>query len=295
MRISFFSTSKMIGHVRVTLAAALVMILSVVLTACSSGPSSVQAGRVVAAIANAATSAPRAQQPAPEQPELKQAEPATQPATDKSGGIRTVQSEYPWDVTVESANGRVGEQFSITLPPGGDYRTVWGTYFYTGDSSIGSAAVHAGLITFAQGGTVTVEVLDGMDYYIGSQMNGVSTSYYGGWGSSFTFIQNGRRVFAQPYNVIAWDISADLFPEDATVTVRLPPGGFSATVWGTDVYTSDSSIGTAAVHAGLITFNDGGEVTIRRVPGQKSYRGSQRNGVSTSDYGEWGGSFEFIR
>lgn len=72
-----------------------------------------------------------------------------------------------------------------------------------------------------------------------------------------------------------------------------PPGGAPATVWGTDVYTDDSSVCTAAVHAGLISLESGGTVTIEIRPGEDSYDGSERNGVTTSDYGEWGGSFIF--
>jgi hypothetical protein len=78
------------------------------------------------------------------------------------------------------------------------------------------------------------------------------------------------------------------------VTVRLPGNGSAHTVWGTDVYTDDSSIGTAAVHAGIIDFENGGIVTIEIRPGQESYEGSTRNGVTTEDYGSYAGSFVFV-
>ncbi|MFN2384414.1 MAG: LCCL domain-containing protein, partial [Gemmatimonadota bacterium] len=72
-----------------------------------------------------------------------------------------------------------------------------------------------------------------------------------------------------------------------------PPGGAGGSVWGTDVYTDDTSVCTAAVHVGLITFASGGRVTIEIRAGESSYRGSQRNGVQSSDYGSWSGSFFF--
>lgn len=74
------------------------------------------------------------------------------------------------------------------------------------------------------------------------------------------------------------------------VTLKFPPNGQVSSVWGTGVYTNDSSIGSAAVHMGLLTFEKGGEVTIEIRNGQASYEGSSRNGVSSSSYGEWGGS-----
>jgi hypothetical protein len=75
-----------------------------------------------------------------------------------------------------------------------------------------------------------------------------------------------------------------------------PAGGqISGRLWGTDFYTDDSSICTAAVHAGLISVADGGTVTIELRPGLSSYTGSTRHGVTSQNYGSWGGSFVFMR
>ena len=57
------------------------------------------------------------------------------------------------------------------------------------------------------------------------------------------------------------------------------------TVWGAEVYTDDSSVCTAAVHAGRISFARGGTVTIEMRPGQASYRGTDWNGVVSQPYG----------
>lgn len=73
--------------------------------------------------------------------------------------------------------------------------------------------------------------------------------------------------------------------------VRCPPSGRAQSVWGTDIYTNDSSICTAAVHAGVITMDVGGPVRVTAVAGLGRYPGSRRNGVMTRSYGSWGGSF----
>ena len=73
-----------------------------------------------------------------------------------------------------------------------------------------------------------------------------------------------------------------------------PAGGLLRFVWGTDVYTDDSSVCTAGVHVGVITLEEGGTVTIEVRPGQDSYEATERNGVSTLDYGPWGGSYVVI-
>ena len=51
-----------------------------------------------------------------------------------------------------------------------------------------------------------------------------------------------------------------------------PADGKPATIYGTDVYTDDSSVCTAAVHDGKITTADGGTVTIEIRPGPELVR-----------------------
>jgi hypothetical protein len=76
-------------------------------------------------------------------------------------------------------------------------------------------------------------------------------------------------------------------------TYGCPPGGTAGSVWGTDVYTHDSSICTAAVHAGRISLLGGGAVTIEMAAGAASYTASLRNGISSSPYGPWSCSYTF--
>lgn len=77
--------------------------------------------------------------------------------------------------------------------------------------------------------------------------------------------------------------------------VWCPPHGSAGSVWGTDVYTDDSSACTAAVHAGLITLDDGGVFAVSNGPGRASYAGSARNGVSTNAFERFEGSFTVRR
>ena len=78
------------------------------------------------------------------------------------------------------------------------------------------------------------------------------------------------------------------------LTYNCPAGFEFRSVWGSDIYTDDSSICTAAVHTGLIARDRGGSVTIEIRPGRESYVGSTRNGVTTLNYGGSPGSFVFI-
>ena len=64
----------------------------------------------------------------------------------------------------------------------------------------------------------------------------------------------------------------------------------SGSLWGTDVYTADSSVCRAALHAGA-TGRFGGQVTVTAEPGRRAYPGTTRNGISSSNYGPYDASF----
>lgn len=77
-----------------------------------------------------------------------------------------------------------------------------------------------------------------------------------------------------------------------TVTVSCPTscGLTAGSVWGSRIYTDDSSICRAAIHAGVMT-DQGGQLLLTIAPGQQSYTGSSQNGVTTSNWGSWSRSF----
>lgn len=70
-------------------------------------------------------------------------------------------------------------------------------------------------------------------------------------------------------------------------------GSTSGAVWGTDAYTDDSSVARAAVHAGVVGVGETKTVAITILPGQASYAASTRNGIASSSWGAWSGSYSF--
>lgn len=92
---------------------------------------------------------------------------------------------------------------------------------------------------------------------------------------------------------IAWNTSAAAFTGENGRTYKFscPADGTAGTIWGSDVYTQDSSICTAAVHAGLFTLESGGVVTIEFRPGRLTYGSTVRNGITSNTYGEYPRSF----
>jgi hypothetical protein len=75
-----------------------------------------------------------------------------------------------------------------------------------------------------------------------------------------------------------------------------PGGGQGGGVWGTDVYTLDSNIAAAAVHAGLAQPGQIAVVRLRVVQSPAQFVGSLRNGVGSNSYGHYpSGGYEFVR
>ena len=95
---------------------------------------------------------------------------------------------------------------------------------------------------------------------------------------------------------LSWSADASAYEGfiGARFAYACPANGAAGSVTGTAVYTDDSSVCTAAVKEGRITLAGGGTVTIEMRPGQASYAGSTSNGVTSSSYGAWAGSFSIV-
>lgn len=202
-----------------------------------------------------------------------------------------------WGSNVKSLRGQNGSQFAVVCPAGGSISSVWGTDTYTDDSSVCSAAAHAGMVSLSTGGSATIEIRPGATAYTGSARNGVTTSSYGSFSGSFVFVRGSAGGGATGVSMggAGWTARAAAFRARAGERFAFvcPPGGTVGNPWGTDTYTDDSSVCSAAVHVGLISAAAGGIVTIEMRPGLTSYKGSEHNGVTSRNYGSWGGSFVF--
>jgi hypothetical protein len=211
---------------------------------------------------------------------------AARPAADPPGGSG-------WSATAAAYRGQNGAHYVYTCPIYGVAASIWGTDIYTDDSSVCTAAVHAGLITLAGGGSVTIEIRPGQAAYTGSTRNRITSSSYPSWQGSFVLVGATRGDPGVGTGGSDWNADAAAFRTfvGARFAYTCPAGGTPDTVWGTDIYTDDSSVCTAAVHVGVIRTATGGTVTIEMRDGQQAYTGSTRNGVTSQSYGEWGGSF----
>lgn len=159
--------------------------------------------------------------------------------------------------------------------------TVWGDGPYTTDSDLASAAVHAGVVKDGHAAVLRVTVLPGESSYESSTSHGVTTYAWQSYPSSFRIDGAGESI-STAYHLRGESVEV--------VTVHVV-GRTTGPVWGTDDYTDDSDIATAAVHAGLVKAGEEALILLTPGAGREAYSGSERNRIRSTDYGRWGGSY----
>ncbi|MBI2391766.1 MAG: hypothetical protein HYV09_19405 [Deltaproteobacteria bacterium] len=169
---------------------------------------------------------------------------------------------------------------------------LWGSGVYTEDSSPCAAAVHAGVIKGADGGTITMKHAKGCASYVGTTKNGVTSHGWGKYDGSFYFPEKGDGKCTKSTACPGTFSSVPNLDDETEITCDCSANP-SGSVWGTHPYTQDSNICAAAVHAGVITKDEGGSVTAKASPGCSKYDGSKKNGVTSSGWGPYDSSFHF--
>ncbi len=165
--------------------------------------------------------------------------------------------------------------------------SVFGNGLYTDDSSTCRAALHAGEVT-TEGGNISFTMRKSQPHYDSTSHNGVTSYKWGTYsGNSFAFqslsdakerCPNTAYQYRGTGNVVSCECTAEAADKGA--------------VYGNGVYTDDSKICRAAVHAGEIT-PGGGHVAFAMRKGQPSYEGNKKNGVTSKSWGAFKGSFTF--
>lgn len=201
----------------------------------------------------------------------------------------------------KNVEGNQGTSWYMKCPACPDTNgSVWGTDLYTDDSALCLAAIHAGAIT-SKGGLILVTWLPGQPTYVGSARHTINTKDYGKWGRSF-FVQSvdadgkptSPAITPPPAGTIQMSClhTASTWTEQTPVRVRCPANCTTGqSLWGTDVYSADSSVCLAAVHAGLVKADAPGEVTLTPGGAVEKLVGSARNGVTSKDYGAYDTTF----
>jgi hypothetical protein len=203
---------------------------------------------------------------------------------------------------------------------------VWGTGPYTLDSDLARAAVHAGAVKEGEITLVTFTVVAPPKSFDGSTAHGVRSDSWGefpagaftvkrgGGGKAPKERPQGRNYDSGQAQIYFREILRQSTDKTDIKSLpdpgRLSPygefqgkrlkfrvtGDRSGSVWGSGPYTLDSTLAAAAVHAGLVKPGETTTVTVEIIASPASYKGTEANGVTTLDYGEWHeGAFKFVK
>lgn len=209
-----------------------------------------------------------------------------------SGFYRLTRKEFYFDV-VGSTSG-----------------SLYGTAVYTTDSTLAKAAVHSGVLKAGQAGVVKVTILPGRNNYQGSTQKQITSSAWTSYDSSYKVEAGPKAGIHRPQEFAG----EKAVPGGPTVEVLPDPGNLldfyrqsgkvfyfdvvgntGGSLYGTGVYTTDSSLATAAVHAGVLNAGQAGVVKVTILPGQKSYLGKTKNGITSSEWSDYDSSYKVER
>lgn len=190
----------------------------------------------------------------------------------------------------------VGQNLTCSCSPDQIAGTVWGTDRYTADSSVCTAARHAGRIG-AKGGNVTVFREGNCPGVAGSTRRGITTLKWGPYDTTFAFEHPAPPCLPEVVETPGEACPANMLglearPTSEALECTCAREQLTGSVWGTDLYTFDSSICLAARHAGMIPAT-GGSVTVFAAGRCATFAGSSRNGVTTSQWGAYDHTFAF--
>ncbi|HTJ33320.1 MAG TPA: Hsp70 family protein [Dactylosporangium sp.] len=164
--------------------------------------------------------------------------------------------------------------------------------------SVSGGAVGGGAAKARRGGVlvavaVAVLLVIGLGTYGVIRLTGGSPDGGSGDGAG----HGGSAVTADvEHPDVDWTSTAEAYDDkaDTTVGYNCPADGSIGTVWGSGPYTTDSSVCTAAVHAGKITLAGGGRVVIKIRPGESSYEGTTQNDIVTTSYDGYPWAFDIV-
>ena len=209
--------------------------------------------------------------------------------------MATAQPDAPGNLSSYRGQNGVSLAFKVTGKLGGG---IWGgsDNIYTDDSNLSTAVVHAGVISVGETAIVKVTILSGQESYPSITRNGVTSNKYGAYDGSY-------QITGKESGTLTSD--AQLAPSDGKLTIfrgRVGEFTFQVTgkskgrIWGgyENIYTDDSDIATAAVHAGVINVGQTGNVKVRFLGGMESYPSITRNGVTSNSYDSFAGSYQII-
>ncbi len=207
------------------------------------------------------------------------------PAKPPTGAVLTPTPSSMWALRSTGA-ADVGKVFYFELT-GSNGGSVWGSDVYTDDSSLAAAAVHAGVLKAGERDIVKVTVLPGRSEYAGVARNGVTSLSWLSYPGSFRIESLGAPAVATGA-ILENDPNLWAMRDQVGKTLQVRTTGRTTGVcYGTDVYTTDSPLSSAAVHMGLLKPGETGVLIATMLPSPPMFTSSSRHGIQSSGWSQY--------
>ena len=207
--------------------------------------------------------------------------------------IAVAQAYNQAPANMKSYRGKNGSSFTFQVT-GNNSGRIWGgeSNVYTDDSDIATAAVHAGLVRKGEIAVIKITILAGRSSYPAITRNGVTSIKYGSYDGSYKL----EKVASAAATITAPQNATTMRGNNGKTYTFQVTGKTSGRIWGgeSNVYTDDSDIATAAVHAGLVRSGQTATITLKILAGRSSYPSINRNGVTSIKYGSYSGSYQLM-
>jgi hypothetical protein len=188
---------------------------------------------------------------------------------------------------------KVGDKVRIKCPSNCKNGLIYGTLIYSFDSVACMAAIHTGIVKPNVASMVLLKALPGLSFYQGTNQYGVQSTSIDKSDYSFQVEE------APPVITVNCKTTASTPQFAGTLGMKFLvrcPDSCSKTshyVFGNNLYSGDSSICQAAIHAGAL--NDrGGEVQFMIEPGQKLYFRKRAFGIESKERDSYVKSIRFF-
>jgi hypothetical protein len=192
----------------------------------------------------------------------------------------------------------IGKVFYYNVTGAINTGVIYGSNVYVPGSNLAVAAVHAGVLKDGQRGVVKVTVVAGRASYPGTTQNGVTSNAYN---AALTVSYKVERAYGFLPKVGFGKALADpgtlttYRGQNGKVYLFEVTGRADLSIAGTDIYTDDSALATAVVHAGVLRVGQSGIVRVTILPGQANYEGTTRHGVNSGASANYPGSYRVER
>jgi hypothetical protein len=206
--------------------------------------------------------------------------------------VSIAQDEVPNDMSgFRDDNGKTF-LFYVT---GDDSQECYGgkDNIYTDDSPLSVAAVHAGLLKVKETKLIKVKVLSPATGFPSITRNGITSESSDSSDGSYQLLAPEKGDIANAPSTMS-----QFMGKNGVVFTFRVKAHKEGPIWGggrDSVYTSDSEIATAAIHAGVLKAGETGIVKLMMLPGRKSYPAVTRNGLTSHSFDSWDASYKFLK